>query len=113
MGNKENEEIIKYFLRCDEKKIRNRKVIVEKHEYMEGVLQSKLYLHGNLIAIYQPAHHLIKINDSGWNTLTTKRLLNTIPYVKITQKKGIWYLNCPGHTNYVMKLGEWVKFYIG
>lgn len=52
---------------------------------------TKLYLHGNLIAI--KTGKKISISNAGWATNVTKERLNGIPGVSIRQIKGIWYLN--------------------
>ena len=49
-------------------------------------------LHGNIIAVYNSLHGLF-ITNAGWQTNTTKELLNAINGVSIHQKKGLWYLN--------------------
>lgn len=56
-----------------------------------------LRLHGNAIAT-RMSDGKVYINTCGWFTKTTKERLNYLLYtigsdLKITQKKGIWYLN--------------------
>jgi hypothetical protein len=52
---------------------------------------SKMYLHGNLIAVNDNGN--ISISNAGWFSQTTKERLNGIPGVNIKQLKGLWYLN--------------------
>lgn len=51
-----------------------------------------LYLHDNEISILNKDNS-IEISNSGWFTTTTKERLNGIPWVRIVQKKWVWYLN--------------------
>jgi len=53
----------------------------------------RLYLHGNLIAVWNCILGTIKITDAGWPTMTTKERLNGLPGVHIQQKSGQMYLN--------------------
>lgn len=68
----------------------------------EWVNTIKMYLHGNCIAKKivisrnleeEIVSSKIYITDAGWRTTTTKERLNGIPWVSISQKKGVWYLN--------------------
>ena len=60
----------------------------------EWVQTTKMYLHGNCIARYNhDGKRRTEITDAGWRTTTTKERLNWIPWVSISQKKGVWYLN--------------------
>lgn len=61
---------------------------------VEGDLEeSKLYLFGNLIAIYNHYRHETHISNAGWQSVTTKERLNGLTGVSIVQRKGDWYLN--------------------
>lgn len=57
-----------------------------------------LKLWGNIIALRDLNGKLLFINSCGWFTKTTKERLNYLLYaigsdLKITQKKGVWYLS--------------------
>lgn len=52
---------------------------------------SKMYLHGNLIA--ERTNNRLFISACGWLTNTTKERLNAINGVNIYQKNFVWYLN--------------------
>jgi hypothetical protein len=53
--------------------------------------ESRLYLHGNLIA--RKTGDELLITNAGWRSNTTKERLNALPNVSIYQKQGQWYLN--------------------
>lgn len=59
----------------------------------------KMYLHGNAIARRRMGTLNIEITDAGWCTTTTKERLNGLPWVSISQKKWVWYLNGKALTN--------------
>ena len=50
-----------------------------------------LSLHGNIIA--KQVNSTLSITSAGWPTNTTKERLNSLPGVRIQQRKGVWYLN--------------------
>lgn len=55
-----------------------------------------LLLHGNPIARYDmgdAALATLQVCDGGWQTVTTKDRLNSLPGVDVTQRKFKWYLN--------------------
>ena len=52
-----------------------------------------LYLHGNLIASWNPLTGQLWVTNAGWPTNTTKERLNAIPGVHIVQRAYQWYLN--------------------
>ena len=54
---------------------------------------SYLYLHDNLIGIYDHDTKVLKISNCGWFTNTTKERLNGLPNVNICQRNYKWYLN--------------------
>lgn len=54
---------------------------------------SRMYLYGNIIAIYNLRTKVLKITNAGWFTKTTKERLNALPNVRIHQHKWEWYLN--------------------
>jgi hypothetical protein len=54
-----------------------------------------LYLHGNLIAKLENDELLI--NHCGWETVTTKARLNSLPSVHINLVKGNFMLHKIGH----------------
>ena len=56
---------------------------------------SRLYLHGNVIAILHrgPDFEELCIDLCGWNTPTTRDRLNGIPGVSINTKNGTCFLN--------------------
>jgi len=54
---------------------------------------SKMYLFGNLIAIFDHSTNKLKISNAGWFSKTTKERLNALPNVRIYQKDWYWYLN--------------------
>lgn len=63
--------------------------------YEEGNRISRVYLHGNKIA--EVGDNFVKMNDCGWQTVTTKSRLNAILEVcsagnRIFQKKGDWFI---------------------
>lgn len=70
-------------------------VSIQVSEFSEIGKVSKYYLHGNLIAEYFHNTGLLKINDAGWQTVTTKSRLNSLlpSGSYIHQKNHIWYLN--------------------
>jgi hypothetical protein len=51
-----------------------------------------LTLHGNRIAAHSPVEGL-SINLCGWNTPTTRELLNGLPLVRVNTKQGQAFLN--------------------
>ena len=59
-----------------------------------------LRLHGNAIAKH--TSNGMWITDAGWATRTTKERLNGLSGVRISQRKGVWYLND------IAWSGEWV-----
>jgi len=62
---------------------------------------SKMFLHGNLIAIRNG--NIIQVTLAGWNTNTTRERLNGIPGVHVTTKLGQTYINGNPCGNY-----DWV-----
>lgn len=52
-----------------------------------------LSLFGNDIAHRKEGTREISIQDAGWKTNTTQERLNGIPGVRLTRKKGVWFLN--------------------
>ena len=54
---------------------------------------SKMYLFGNLIAIFDHSTNKLEIRNACWPSNTTKERLNGLPNVKIRQHKWEWYLN--------------------
>ncbi len=59
-----------------------------------------LYLHGNKIA--ERRGGVLWVTLAGWPTVTTRERLNGLSGVRVTQKKGVQYLNG------VEWGGEWV-----
>lgn len=59
---------------------------------------SEYQLYGTTIAEYNHKTKVLKINDAGWQTATTKSRLNSIlPHnYFIVQRAYIWYLNIWG-----------------
>ena len=53
---------------------------------------TRLYLHGNLIAMIDLMGN-IKVSNAGYFTNTTKERLNGIPTVAVKQKNSEWFLN--------------------
>lgn len=60
---------------------------------------SEMFLHGNLIAIYNLSTWELKISNAGWKTTITKERLNWILYshphtdkFQIKQTKWMWYI---------------------
>jgi len=61
-------------------------------------LESVVYLHGNLIAVYFHATRELQIFDGGWQSNTTKSRLNALldelkPGFGVFQKNWVWYLS--------------------
>ncbi len=52
---------------------------------------SGLYLFGNKIASFIDGQ--LWITNAGWKSTTTKERLNGLPNVRISQSRGVWYLN--------------------
>lgn len=53
-----------------------------------------LALHGNIIAYkYNDPEKTLSITNCNWFSNTTKERLNALPNVRISQIKGVWYLN--------------------
>lgn len=55
-----------------------------------------LLLHGNPIARYDMgdvALATLQVCDGGWQTVTTRDRLNSLPGVDVTQRKFKWFLN--------------------
>lgn len=75
---------VRNFLNFNEFKQGNTKVTVNHRT-------SKMYLHGNLIAVNNNGK--ISITNAGYQTMTTKERLNGLPNVNIYQKNFEWYLN--------------------
>lgn len=69
-------------------KLRNTKV-----DIIDG--EPHLYLHGNLIAKME--NNELLINHCGWETVTTKSRLNSLPGVRINLVKGDFMLHKMGH----------------
>ena len=53
---------------------------------------TRLYLHGHLIAMIDLRGNL-KVTNAGYFTSTTKERLNGIPTVTVKQKNSKWFLN--------------------
>lgn len=53
---------------------------------------TRMYLHGNCIAILDNQNKLY-ITNAGWQSKTTKERLNALKSVSIYQKNWQWYLN--------------------
>lgn len=49
------------------------------------------FYHGNAIALYDHVTKAYTLGNAGWNTMTTKTRLNSLPMVYISAKKGVWY----------------------
>lgn len=66
-----------------------------KKSNMEVTVGRKMYLHGNCIARIEPEGNVntLYISNWGWSSNTTKERLNWIPWVSVTQKNFVWYLN--------------------
>lgn len=68
-------------------------------QYLPNLDASKMYLHGNLIAIYKHNTGELAITNAGWCSVTTKERLNgiidsmTYGVKGIYQKDWQWYLN--------------------
>lgn len=62
-------------------------------EFKEGDVVSKLYLHGNMIAVKNFRTGDISISNAGWTSNTTKERLNGITGVSIYQRNWSWYLH--------------------
>lgn len=54
---------------------------------------TRLYLHGHNIALFQLDKGTLHVTNCGYFTNTTKERLNGLLGVNICQKKGKWYLN--------------------
>jgi len=54
---------------------------------------TRLYLFNNLIARKDKETGKIEVSMAGWGSTTTRERLNGLPNCKITQRKGIQYLN--------------------
>lgn len=55
--------------------------------------ESKMYLHGNLIATRNLETCEIRVTTAGWNSNLTKDRLNRIPGCRVNTKRGELYLN--------------------
>jgi len=61
-------------------------------------MQSKVELHGNLIAQYNRSLNQLDIRDSGYSTVTTKSRLNALlsefaPAYRIVQRDWEWFID--------------------
>ncbi len=92
-------QAIDAFMNAQPFKMSNTKVIV--HDYATDGTITQLFLHDNLIA--ESSETDLRITNAGWQSNTTKERLNGIPGVRISQKKGKWYLNN------VEWDGRWIK----
>ena len=58
---------------------------------------AEVYLHGNLIAVYNPWVSELTILDGGWQSVTTKSRLNALinefvgPREGVFQRDWVWY----------------------
>lgn len=75
---------------------------VYTEDILHYTMESKIYLHGNLIAKrtkVNDAKYTINLIDkieitlAWWNTNTTRERLNGLPWVRVTTKQGQAYLN--------------------
>ena len=71
--------------------------------YNESTDCSSIYLHGHQIATYDHNNQAIKLSSCGWQTVTTKSLLNAIldevKYgCRVFQKQFDWYLSTNNQT---------------
>lgn len=87
--NKITEQSVKAFLNGESFEKSNTRIIVE--EDTNGNLNTKMYLHNNLIAKIDKG--LLSISSTGWKSRVTKKRLNGLPGVNIYQKDYLWYLN--------------------
>jgi len=61
-------------------------------------LESVVYLHGNMIAVYFHDSRELQIFDGGWQSVTTKSRLNALldefkPGFGVFQKNWVWFLS--------------------
>jgi hypothetical protein len=78
-------EAARYLMNRKRVTISNTQVIVDK----KG--NASMYLFSNKIAVFS-AEGILYISNAGWFSVTTKRRLNDLPGVHISQRKGYWYL---------------------
>ena len=86
MSRQVTEQIIKAFLNDQAKRVSNSEVHTD-------FISTRLYLFGNCIAIKKKDTGKIEVSMAGYPTVTTRERLNGIPGVRISQRKGIQYLN--------------------
>ena len=65
--------------------------------------ETRLFLHGNLIAKRTHSDNALYITNAGWSSNTTKERLNGLAGVNISQKNWTWYLNGKEWS------GDWIK----
>lgn len=75
----------RYLMNRKKATLHNTKVVVDE----KG--NASMYLFGNKIAVFS-ADGILYISNAGWFSVTTKSRLNDIPGVRISQRKGYWYL---------------------
>ena len=61
-------------------------------------LESVVYLHGNMIAVYFHDTRELQIFDGGWQSVTTKSRLNALldefkPGFGVFQKNWVWFIS--------------------
>lgn len=72
----------------------NMEVSIEQNPFYNNNDYVVMRLHWNAIARRKLGTLVVEITDAGWaTTTTTKERLNGLPWVSISQKKGVWYLN--------------------
>jgi hypothetical protein len=73
---------------------KSRKIDNNTRGYIEYDHSVSIELHSTKVVVLYP-NGLVKLASGGWQTVTTKDRMNKYSPVRVTQRKGEWYVNVP------------------
>jgi hypothetical protein len=73
---------------------KSRKIDNNTRGYIEYDNSVSIELHSTKVVVLYP-NGLVKLASGGWQTVTTKDRMNKYSPVRVTQRKGEWYVNVP------------------
>ena len=73
---------------------KSRKIDNNTRGYIEYDNSVSIELHSTKVVTLYP-NGLVKLQTGGWMTPTTKDRMNKYSPVRVTQRKGEWYVNLP------------------
>ena len=73
---------------------KTRKIDNNTRGYIEYDGSVSIELHSTKVVVLYP-NGLVKLQTGGWQTVTTKDRMNRYSPVRVTQRKGEWYVNVP------------------